>query len=236
MRGGCALKYFFQALQHVPSQNCPMSFPITMLTLGSWRACGVWRADSPQATEVLNHHVFALLKFHSAWAEIWSVKKTAVSLLPVAFLREILEGGQSQLNAKIPWQKSRGRAVQRRQWEQTVPGTLGAAGASTVLAGRGERSSSTTCSALAARSYGSFFFSLSPKVKSWDRSSQAVGEKESTAVAQRQGKAARGSRNQEKFVLPTSSVGVWSTGLLSLCTASPHFHWKRSWRHSWKRY
>lgn len=104
MRGGCALKYFFQALQHVPSQNCPMSFPFTMLTLGSWRACGVWWADSPQATEVLNHHVFAPLKFHSAWAEIWSVKKL---LFPSFQLRS---WGKFWKAAKANWtQKSHGK-------------------------------------------------------------------------------------------------------------------------------
>lgn len=73
-RGGCVMKYFFQALQRVPSHSCPLSFPFTRLALGSRRAGSVWWAGSPRVTEVLNLRVFAPLKLHSIRAEIWSAK------------------------------------------------------------------------------------------------------------------------------------------------------------------
>lgn len=74
IRGGCTMNIFSRLCKHFPSQNCPLAFPFTMPTLGRWRACGVWWADSPRAAELPNRRVCAPLKFRSAGAEIWGVK------------------------------------------------------------------------------------------------------------------------------------------------------------------
>lgn len=168
---------------------------------------------------MLSHHVLALLKFHSAWAEIWSVKNCRFppfSCIP--------EGNFGRWPKPMERQKSRSRAAQWRQREQTVPGRPGVARASTTLASRGERSSSSMSSALIACSYGSFFSSLSPRVKPWGHSSQALGE-ESIPVAQCQAMAGKGQQegaeNREKCVLPTLTAGIWSTDLLSLLHSIP---------------
>lgn len=210
MRGGCALKYFFQALQHVPSQNCPMSFPFTMLTLGSWRACGVWWADSPQATEVLNHHVFAPLKFHSAWAEIWSVKK----LLFPSF--QLHSWGKFWKAAKANWtQKSHGKNPVAEQCSggsgnRLCRECLGLPGQARCwpAGGRGAAAPLALPSPPAPTVH---FFSLChPKS---NHGITAVGEKESTAMAQRQGKAAESRKNL------SSPPRVWVSGA-QVCSPS----------------
>ena len=65
---------FFPGFATRPLTKPSYAFSFHNADVGSWHACGVGWEDSPLATEVLSHHVFAPLKFLSARAEIWSVK------------------------------------------------------------------------------------------------------------------------------------------------------------------
>lgn len=186
-----------------------------------------WHSDSgmlvvlsgqavPQATEVLNHHVFALLKFHSTWAEIWSVKNCHFHL-PCC----IPEGNSGRwpkpTEHKNPiaeqWSGASGNGL---CWE-----CLGLRGHSRRwLAWGKEQQHHFLC----PHPLLWFIFFLSPTVKSWGHSSQALGEEGST-LAHCWGMAGKCSKREQETgkTCPPHLDHRHLEHLYPLYTASPPF-------------
>lgn len=168
---------------------------------------------------MLSHRVFAPLKFHSTWAEIWSVKNCRFP--PSSCIPEGNFGSQPKpIERKNPMAEECGGGSGSRLCRERLglPGQ-----ARRWPRGEEQQQHHFLCPHHPLPRFGvCFFFSLSSRVTSWGHRSWVFGEKESTG--EWPGRAARGSRRQEKFVLPTFTVGIRSTDVFSLCTASPRFH------------
>lgn len=170
-REGCAMKYF--------SRLCNTSPHTTVLCLSlsqGWHwNCGVWWAGSPQLTEVLNLCVFVPLKLPSIRAEIWSVKNCCFppsSCIP--------EGNSGRWPSPIEGRNLAGDGGAEAAGAACAGSACSCQGI-VLLAGHGQRSSSTISSALLTCFCASFVF-LSV-IQSQVMGSQPLGEKELTLLA-----------------------------------------------------
>lgn len=148
----------------------------------------------------------------------YEVLKIAISLLPVAFLRETLDVGQKQSEAKV-------------RWKSAVAQAAGTGRASRPAMGRGAATVPFPSPPTPAL-YGSCFSSLSSSAKSWGRRAWGFGEKEPTVAKLktqhqngREGKEREWQGKMGSFSFPLTT-GIPNTDPLSLCPASTPLHYK----------